>query len=86
MYVSPLLVGGWCGLVTTALNCLPVGNLDGGRTMLVSVVLSSPVLVTLVTLFVVLLVWSQFRCLLAGWLAGWEPGRQPCHAGELWQR
>ena len=35
VYVSPLLVGGWCGLVTTALNCLPVGNLDGGRTMLV---------------------------------------------------
>lgn len=34
VYVSPLLVGGWCGLVTTALNCLPVGNLDGGRTML----------------------------------------------------
>lgn len=36
VYVSPLLVGGWCGLITTALNCLPVGNLDGGRTMLVS--------------------------------------------------
>lgn len=36
VFVSPLLVGGWCGLVTTALNCLPVGNLDGGRTMLVS--------------------------------------------------
>ena len=36
VYVSPLLVGGWCGLVTTALNCLPVGNLDGGRVMLVS--------------------------------------------------
>lgn len=35
VFVSPLLVGGWCGLVTTALNCLPVGNLDGGRTMLV---------------------------------------------------
>ncbi|KAL4452729.1 hypothetical protein ABPG75_008391 [Micractinium tetrahymenae] len=34
VYVSPLLVGGWCGLVTTALNCLPVGNLDGGRAML----------------------------------------------------
>jgi len=36
VYVSPLLVGGWCGLVATALNSLPVGNLDGGRTMLVS--------------------------------------------------
>lgn len=34
VYVSPLLVGGWCGLVTTALNCLPVGNLDGGRVMM----------------------------------------------------
>jgi hypothetical protein len=34
--VSPLLIGGWCGLVCTALNALPVGNLDGGRTMLVS--------------------------------------------------
>jgi membrane-associated protease RseP (regulator of RpoE activity) len=37
VFVSPLLVGGWCGLITTALNCLPVGNLDGGRTMLVGV-------------------------------------------------
>jgi hypothetical protein len=36
VFVSPLLVGGWCGLITTALNCLPVGNLDGGRAMLVS--------------------------------------------------
>lgn len=35
VFVSPLLVGGWCGLVTTALNCLPVGNLDGGRAFLV---------------------------------------------------
>ena len=35
VYVSPLLVGGWCGLVTTALNALPVGNLDGGRVALV---------------------------------------------------
>ncbi|PRW61443.1 putative zinc metalloprotease chloroplastic isoform B [Chlorella sorokiniana] len=34
VFVSPLLVGGWCGLVTTALNCLPVGNLDGGRVMM----------------------------------------------------
>ena len=42
VYVSPLLVGGWCGLVTTALNCLPVGNLDGGRTMLVGVPLCFP--------------------------------------------
>lgn len=34
VFVSPLLIGGWCGLVMTALNALPVGNLDGGRTML----------------------------------------------------
>jgi len=34
VYVSPLLIGGWCGLVTSALNMLPVGNLDGGRMML----------------------------------------------------
>lgn len=34
VYVSPLMVGGWCGLVATALNSLPVGNLDGGRVML----------------------------------------------------
>ena len=32
--VSPMLIGGWCGLVTFAFNALPVGNLDGGRTML----------------------------------------------------
>jgi membrane-associated protease RseP (regulator of RpoE activity) len=34
VFVSPLMVGGWCGLVATALNGLPVGNLDGGRVML----------------------------------------------------
>lgn len=34
VYVSPLLIGGWCGLVTSALNMLPVGNLDGGRMMM----------------------------------------------------
>jgi len=34
VYVSPLLIGGWCGLVATALNALPVGTLDGGRSML----------------------------------------------------
>ena len=34
VFVSPLMVGGWCGLVVTALNSLPVGNLDGGRVML----------------------------------------------------
>lgn len=31
--ISPLVIAGWCGLVTTALNLLPVGNLDGGRMM-----------------------------------------------------
>lgn len=34
VFVSPLLIGGWCGLVATSLNALPVGTLDGGRTML----------------------------------------------------
>lgn len=29
--VHPLLVAGWAGLVSTALNLLPVGNIDGGR-------------------------------------------------------
>ncbi|GBF95462.1 zinc metalloprotease chloroplastic-like [Raphidocelis subcapitata] len=31
--ISPLVIAGWCGLVTTSLNLLPVGNLDGGRMM-----------------------------------------------------
>ena len=31
--VHPFVIGGWCGLVATALNCLPVGCLDGGRIM-----------------------------------------------------
>ncbi len=35
VYVHPLLIGGWCGMVTTAFNALPCGNLDGGRGMLV---------------------------------------------------
>lgn len=29
--ISPLVIAGWCGLITTSLNLLPVGNLDGGR-------------------------------------------------------
>lgn len=31
--ISPLTIAGWCGLLTTALNMLPVGKLDGGRMM-----------------------------------------------------
>lgn len=31
--IHPLVIAGWCGLVTTALNLLPVGCLDGGRMM-----------------------------------------------------
>lgn len=31
--VSPLLIAGWSGLITSALNFLPVGSLDGGRMM-----------------------------------------------------
>ena len=31
MSLHPLLIAGWCGLTTTALNLLPVGALDGGR-------------------------------------------------------
>ena len=33
LFVHPYVIGGWCGLVATALNCLPVGCLDGGRIM-----------------------------------------------------
>ena len=29
--ISPLVIAGWCGLITNALNLLPVGSLDGGR-------------------------------------------------------
>ena len=29
--VSPLVIAGWCGMVTQALQLLPVGNVDGGR-------------------------------------------------------
>ena len=35
IYVHPMLIGGWCGMVATAFNALPCGNLDGGRSMLV---------------------------------------------------
>lgn len=37
VYVHPYLIAGWCGLVGTALNCLPVGSIDGGRMMQVRV-------------------------------------------------
>jgi membrane-associated protease RseP (regulator of RpoE activity) len=36
IFVSPLVIAGWCGITNTALNMLPIGNLDGGRAMLVS--------------------------------------------------
>ncbi len=29
--VHPFLIAGWAGLVSTALNLLPVGSIDGGR-------------------------------------------------------
>lgn len=29
--VSPLVIAGWCGLITQALQVLPVGSVDGGR-------------------------------------------------------
>ena len=29
--IGPLVIAGWCGLLTNALNLLPVGCLDGGR-------------------------------------------------------
>jgi hypothetical protein len=29
--IHPLSIAGWCGMITTALNLLPVGCLDGGR-------------------------------------------------------
>lgn len=31
--IHPLVIAGWCGLTTTAFNLMPVGCLDGGRTM-----------------------------------------------------
>lgn len=32
--LHPMTVAGWCGLVATAFNLLPVGRLDGGRLLL----------------------------------------------------
>ena len=29
--VHPFVIAGWCGIVSTSLNLLPVGQLDGGR-------------------------------------------------------
>ena len=40
--IHPTLIAGWCGLVTTALNCLPVGSLDGGRMTQVCLSFSTP--------------------------------------------
>lgn len=34
--IHPAFITGWCGLVVSALNLLPVGSLDGGRMMQVS--------------------------------------------------
>ena len=35
--IHPFLIAGWCGIVGTALNCLPVGCIDGGRMMQVTI-------------------------------------------------
>eukprot|EP00667_Euglena_gracilis_P004941 EG_transcript_4970 len=29
----PFVLAGWCGMITSALNCLPLGSTDGGRIM-----------------------------------------------------
>jgi len=39
--IHPFLISGWCGLVVTALNLLPVGSLDGGRMVQVRICPSS---------------------------------------------
>ncbi len=76
VFVSPLLVGGWCGLVTTALNCLPVGNLDGGRVMLVSKQQLALSHCRFSSFFLPFLMSSciQSMCLLYGDSAGWHVG------------
>ena len=33
VFIHPFAIVGWCGLISTAFNCLPVGSLDGGRLM-----------------------------------------------------
>lgn len=55
--IHPVLIGGWCGLVATALNSLPVGSLDGGKmtqvvplpalaAIIIAVVMSTKILLT----------------------------------------
>jgi hypothetical protein len=31
LFCHPFLLAGWCGMITTALNTLPIGSTDGGR-------------------------------------------------------
>ena len=40
--IHPVLIGGWCGLVATALNSLPVGSLDGGKMTQVALPTQTP--------------------------------------------
>ena len=70
VFVHPFVIGGWCGLVATALNCLPVGALDGGRIMQVRLQL-------LESFRLRLLACQAASRLLHGCRCTWHP-LQPC--------
>jgi membrane-associated protease RseP (regulator of RpoE activity) len=63
VFIHPVGVAGWFGLLVTSLNLLPVGQLDGGHVLYATFGRRTPILSGALT---AVLVWLGFR-LWAGW-------------------
>jgi len=64
---SPALVAGWAGLIINAINCLPMGELDGGRLWLAAFGRRAASRVSAVTFFIIG-IWGFTNGLFLFWL------------------
>jgi len=63
VFIHPIGIAGWFGLLITSLNLLPAGQLDGGHVLYAAVGRRTPIVSGA---FAGLLVWLAFR-LWTGW-------------------